>query len=132
MLIPCPLNSGIGIASMLFMNDVLLCSHNPLLIKNIYGILIDEGCTVEVADHPALAVQMVMKKAFKTIIIDSEPFGLSVEDAINIIKTILPEASIIFVGSSNSIADSFSVKMPKDLEEFKRTFHDIKDYQNVR
>ena len=117
---------------MLFMNDVLLCSHNPLLIKNIYGILIDEGCTVEVADHPALAVQMVMKKAFKTIIIDSEPFGLSVEDAINIIKTILPEASIIFVGSSNSIDDSFSVKMPKDLEEFKRTFHDIKDYQNVR
>lgn len=114
------------------MNHVLLCSHNPILIKSIYGILIDEGCAVDVADHPALAVQMVMKKTFRTIIIDSEPFGLSVEDAINIIKTISPEASIIFVGRSNSIADSFSIKMPKDLEEFKQTLHDIKEYQYIQ
>ncbi len=121
------------------MSDVLLCSHNPILIKSLYGILIDEGCLVDIVDHPALAVQKAIKNSFKTIIIDSEPFGLSVEDAISIIKTVSPHTSIIFVGSlpagqagSNNISDSLSVTIPKDLEEFKQTLHDIKDVQQVR
>jgi len=111
------------------MNEVLLCSHNPILIKNLYGILREEGLSVETADHPSLAVQMVFKKNYTTVIIDPEPFGLSLEDAVKIIKTVLPGVVVIFVGCAKLGTDALNIKAPVDLEEFKRTIHDVHHMQ---
>jgi len=103
------------------MKNVILCSSNPILSKSLYGILRDEGHNVETIEHPAFAVQMVINKHYDLIIIDSEPFGLSAEDAAEIIKTVSPGMPVLFVGNGQSRP----VETPLDLEEFKRTLHSM-------
>ena len=105
------------------MTETLLCSNNPILLKSLYAMLRDEGCLVDTADHPSIAVQMSLKKKYAALVIDSEPFGLSVQDAIKIIKTILPEIVVIFVGYDTLESDVLSVEAPIDLEQFRSTIH---------
>lgn len=68
---------------------------------------------------------MAFKKKYAALIIDSEPFGLSVEDAIKIIKTILPDIVVIFVGYDTLETDVLSIEAPIDLEHFKSTIRSI-------
>ncbi len=101
------------------------------MVKSIYGILIDEGCNVDIADHPALAVQMVLNKHYTVIIIDSEPFGLSGNEAIEIIRNVYPEIPVISVGYPGNYIDAMSINAPLDLEEFKQTIYDIVRRQSI-
>lgn len=107
-------------------NEVLLCTHNPILIKSLYGILRDEGFSVETADHSALAVQMVFRRKFRAVIIDSASFGLSADEAAQIIRSESPDIVVIFVGPAKPDSDVMSMKLPLDLEEFKRTMRDVR------
>jgi DNA-binding NtrC family response regulator len=109
-------------------NEILLCTNNPILTKSLYGILRDEGCNVEIADHPSDAVQMVLRREYRALIIDSEPFGLSVDDAIKIIKKLLPDIIVILVGDEAHVADALSIDAPIDLAEFKRTIRDVRAF----
>ena len=101
------------------MEEILLCTHDPILVKSLYGILRDKGHDVEIADHLALAIQMILKNHYYAVIIDGKPFGLSVEDAVQIMKTVSPEMPIIVVGGPERETDALSVRMPVDLEEFR-------------
>jgi len=117
---------GIAVADIYpVMKNVILCSSNQILIKSLYGLLRDEGYTVETIEHPALAVQMVMLRRYDFIIIDSEPCGLPAEDAIKIIKTIAPGMPILFMGAGRDSEHALSIETPLDLEEFIRTIHSI-------
>ncbi|HYA87336.1 MAG TPA: hypothetical protein VEI57_09780 [Nitrospirota bacterium] len=107
------------------MTKILLCSSNSILVKSLYGLLRDEGHDVETVEHPALAVKKVMFGSYDLIIIDSEPFGLSTEDAVQIIKTVEPGLPIVYVGGSLKDVPSMNVDAPVDLEEFKRAIHSI-------
>ncbi len=107
------------------MKKIILSSSNPILVKSLYGILRDEGYFVETIEHPVLAVQMVMNDKYDVLIIDSEPFGLSAEDAAEIVQTVAPGISILFVGRLQDKARVHAVETPLDLEEFKRTIHSI-------
>ena len=106
------------------MKTILLCSSNPILIKSLYGMLRDEGHDVETVEHPAYAVQKVMFGLYDLIVVDSEPFGLSTEDAVRIIKTVAPDLPILYVGGASD-GPSLAIETPVDLEEFKRTIHSI-------
>lgn len=103
-----------------FMKNIILCSSNPILVKSLYGMLRDEGHTVETIEHPAFAVQIIMKKHYDFIIIDSEPFGLSAEDAAEIIQRVAPAVQILFVGNDRRHTSAPTVETPVDLEEFKK------------
>ncbi len=105
------------------MKNVVLCSSNPILVKSLYGILRDEGHTVETTEHPAFAVQKIIEKQFDCVIIDSEPFGLSAEDAAEIIRNVSPGIQVLFIGGSGG--DASDEEKPLDLEEFRRSFHRI-------
>jgi CheY-like chemotaxis protein len=111
---------------------MLLCTHNPLMIKDFYGILRDEGFSVAIAEHPASAVRMVLesrkvlREKYVSVIIDSESFGLSAEEAVQIIRNTLPSVPIIVVGHNEHIPDVLNVRMPIDLEEFKQTILDVR------
>ena len=107
------------------MEEILLCTHDPILVKSLYGVLRDKGHEVEIADHLALAVQMILKSHYSAVIIDGKPFGLSVEDAVQIINTISPEMSIIVVGGAECEADALSIRMPVDLEELRELINNI-------
>ncbi len=102
------------------MKNVMLCSSNPILVKSLYGILRDEGHAVETTEHPAFAVQKIIEKDFDCVIIDSEPFGLSGEDAAEIIKKVSPFTRILFIGRSGHDETG---REGLDLEEFRKSFH---------
>jgi len=109
------------------MKNIILCSSNPLLIKSLYGILRDEGYTIELCEHPSNAVHLIMQKSYDFIIVDSEPFGLSTEDAVAIIRTIAPDMPVLKLGNADqeSLERRSSVAAPLDLEAFKATIHRI-------
>jgi len=107
------------------MAQVLLCTHNPLLVKDLYGILRDEGFTVQIADHPALAVRMVLQGNYSAVIIDSRAFGLSAEEVVQIIRSISPDIPIIVAGNETYTGGALSLKIPVDLEEFKKAIHNF-------
>lgn len=113
------------------MNRILLCTHNPISLKNVYGILRDEGFEVETADHPALAVRMVLEKSYNAVIIDAQPFGLSVADAARIIKTVSPETTVILVGCDDEDGDTPDINIPMDLSELKNLVHNVRQVQNI-
>jgi CheY-like chemotaxis protein len=106
------------------MKKILLCSANPILIKSLYGVLRDEGHEVDIVEHPALAVQRIIGNSYGMLIVDSEPFGLSAGDAVEIIKSQMPDLPVLYVGSGEQDA-SPAIRAPMDLEELKRTIHSI-------
>lgn len=107
------------------MYETLLCSHNPILIKSLYGILIDEGCRVEVVDHPALAVQKVLDRPFSAVVMDTESVGLSAEEAVQIIGSIAPDTTVLLVGECHGPVQTAGISVPVDLAAFKQAIHSI-------
>ena len=99
-----------------------------MLIKSVYGLLRDEGFSVEVVDHSALAVRKVFDGAYTAVIIDAESFGLSAEDAVRIIKNVSPEILVICVGFAKLDSDVISMNVPVDLQEFKQAVHDMRSF----
>ncbi len=107
------------------MKNILLCSSNPILVKSLYGVLRDEGYAVDTVEHPALAVQQVMNGAYDMLVVDSEPFGMSAEDAVQIIRSVKPNLPILCVGGDCGCDMAPGVSPPLDLEAFKRSVHAI-------
>ena len=105
------------------MKNIILCSSNPILIKSLYSMLRDDGYHVETIEHPAQAVQMVLRRHYHCVIVDSEPFGLSAEDAAKIIKTVAPSMPVLFIGDDRIDTHAQAVRTAIDLEAFKRTVH---------
>ncbi len=107
------------------MKNILLCSSNPLLIKNVYGVLRDEGHTVDTVEHPALAIKKVLWGAYDVVVVDSEPFGMSAQEAAQVIRFVSPKMPIVFMGGEGEKGHANGMGMPLDLEAFKRTIHNI-------
>lgn len=78
--------------------NILLCSHNPIFIKGIYGHLRDAGYCVDTCEHPADAVKAVIGASYTAVILDSGDIGLNAEDAAAIIKTVRPDIHITVIG----------------------------------
>lgn len=115
---PRPHGAGISVALYIIaMKNILLCSSDPILIKNLYATLRDEGYAVETVEHPARAVQAVMAGMHDALVVDSDPFGLSVDDAVEIIHSVRPEFPVLRLGEGHAA--------PADLESLKRTIYGI-------
>lgn len=107
------------------MRKILFCTHDPILVKSLYGILREEGFTVDMAEHLSQAVQMAIEGKYEGVIIDSGPFGLQAEDAVRIIKVVSPGLPVLVTGKSCCEADALNIEAPVDLEEFKQAIHAI-------
>ncbi|MEK6744066.1 MAG: hypothetical protein AABZ15_10660 [Nitrospirota bacterium] len=107
------------------MKNIILCSSNPLLIKNVYGFLRDEGYTVDIVEHPALAVKKVLWGVYDLVIVDSEPFGMSAQEAAQVIRSVSPGMPVVIMGREREKDLADGMEEPLDLEEFKRTIHSI-------
>lgn len=112
-------------------SDILLCTHNPLLIKGLYGILRDEGCAVYISDHPAHAVQQIMKNTYEAVIIDSRTCGMTAEDAVRVIKTVAPDIKVILLGYPEYETDALSIKVPVDLETVRSLIHGLHQVSTI-
>ena len=96
-----------------------------MLIKNIYGVLRDAGYAVETVEHPALAVQKVLWASYDFVIVDSEPFGMSAQEAAQVIRSVSPGMRIVIMGGEGEKGHADALGALLDLEEFKRTIHSI-------
>lgn len=107
------------------MKKILLCSSNPLLARCLYGMLRDEGHAVEDVEHPALAVRKVLDGAYDCTIIDAEPFGLSAEDAAQVIRAIAPGMPVLCIGGGPGCDHLPLIKLPADLAAIRELVHVI-------
>lgn len=108
------------------MKNALLCSSNPLLTKNLYGILREQGYSVDTVEHPSHAVRYVLFGLCDLLIIDAEPFGMQSEDAAEIVHAVSPDLHILILGeTSGQRACLSSLGTPVDLEKFTRLIHDF-------
>ncbi len=107
------------------MCDILICTHNPLLIKGLHDMLRNAGCRVALADHTAEAVQTAMKRFYHAVILDAQAFGMPAEDAAEVIRTVSPDTKIILVGHPECEADAKSITVPLDLEQLRSAVHGI-------
>jgi len=107
------------------MKNIILCTSNPLLIKNVYGFLRDEGYTVDTVEHPALAVKKVLWGNYDLVIVDAEPFGMSAQEAAQVIRSVAPGMPVVIMGGDGEKGLADGMGLPLDLEEFKRTIHSI-------
>ncbi len=96
-----------------------------MLIKSLYGMLRDEGFTVDMAEHLSQAVHMIMEKKYDGVIIEAGPFGLQAEDAVRIIRVVSPGLPVLVTGKSCCAAEALNIEAPVDLEEFKQAIHAI-------
>ena len=113
------------------MDEILLCTHDPILVKNLYGVLRDDGNNVEIADQLTLAVQMLLKSRYNAVIMDGRPFGLPAEDAVQIMKTVSPDMPIIVVGGQAGWTDALSLEMPVDLEELREIINSMQQKNKI-
>ncbi|MFN3395952.1 MAG: hypothetical protein ACK4Z9_04070 [Thermodesulfovibrionales bacterium] len=102
----------------LMMRKILLCSHDPMLIKNLYGLFIDGGFVVDVVDQSSFAIKKVMEGDIDLLVMDAATFGLSVTETIEIIKNVVPDLPYIIVGSANRNGLSSSIE-GVDLERLE-------------
>jgi DNA-binding NtrC family response regulator len=96
--------------------NILLCSQDPLLTKELYGPLRDSGYLVEISEHAAEAIKCMLGKHYLAVILDSRDVGLNVIEAVTIIKSLSPEIYILMIGEHDNVSDVYSVKKPEDLE----------------
>lgn len=101
------------------MKDILLCSSDPLLVRNIYGILRDLGHRVETVEHPSDAVHSVLRRRYDFAIVDAEPFGLPSDDAEEVLRAVAPHMPVLALGSRSRGGTT----APLDLEQFTRSLH---------
>lgn len=107
------------------MKNVLLCSSNPLLTKNLYGILREQGYSVDTVEHPSYAVRYVLFGLYDLLIIDAEPFGMQAEDAAEVVRMVAPDLPVLVLGETNGQSCLPALGTPVDLEKFTRLVHDF-------
>jgi DNA-binding response OmpR family regulator len=105
------------------MKRILLCSSSPLLVRNLYGMLRDDGFAIETVEHPSLAVQRVLAGPWDCTIIDAEPFGLSAEDAARILREIAPQMPILCIGGGAGCDRLPLINLPADLDAIREMLH---------
>lgn len=97
------------------MDRILFCSYDPMLRKVLYGPLRDDGFVVEVAEHPAEAVQRAFGSRYSAVILDSDGIGLDVRDAAEIIRKHSPGVHVFLVGQGGNLPDTYSLDKPVDI-----------------
>lgn len=107
------------------MKRILLCSSSPLLVKSLYAMIREAGCSVEVVEHPALAVQRFLSDPSDATIFDAEPFGLSAEDAARILRSLAPEMPILCLGSGPAVDHLPLIRLPRELDAIREQIHRI-------
>lgn len=99
--------------------ELLLCTHDPIFLKSLYGMLREEGFGVDVVEHTSIAVQRAFHKDYAAVILDSESIGFPAQDAAEIIRISSRDATVIIAGKAKLSGNALAVEKPVDLEEFR-------------
>jgi len=110
------------------MNDILLCSSDPIFVKSLYGILREDGYDIDIAGHTALAVRMAFEKGYVAVILDSDDVGLSSGEAARIILRVMTGVPVILAGENLLPEGAVSISKPLDLEEVLEVLRTVRSF----
>jgi DNA-binding response OmpR family regulator len=96
--------------------NVLLCSCDPLLIKNLYGALRQEGYGVTQTEWAATAVKMTFTDKYDAVVIDAEDVGMSANQVAEIVKRQREDTVVLAVGNSNAFLCDTVLTKPLDVQ----------------
>lgn len=99
--------------------ELLICTHDPMLIKGLCNSLRDAGYSVTTADHAASAIKLLMERQFGTVVLDSYIVGLGVAEAIPVIRHVSPDIKVVVIGDAPSGHGVWTVSRPTSLEELR-------------
>lgn len=102
------------------MLKILLCSNDPIFIKNVCGVVLEEGFQPVFASHPAEAVSQSLNGKFCAAILDSGAVGMSAESAARIISMTNEDVTVVVVGQSAPNVNWITVAKPLDLLDLKQ------------
>jgi len=105
------------------MKDLLICSGDPMFIKNLYGALRQEGHGVDTVERTAMAVQMSLRKRYWVVILDAHAIGLPVNDAAEIIQR--SGATVLIVGESIAPTGVITDAKPLDVGNVRDYVRDL-------
>ncbi len=109
------------------MQSLLLCSYDPIFLRNLISLLRQEGYIVDVADYPARAVQMSFVKHYDAVFMDSDSIGLSAAEAAMVIGDTSSGTPVVIAGGSPPSCSAITIRKPLDLMEVKRVLGDIRE-----
>ncbi|GBE00758.1 response regulator receiver domain protein [bacterium BMS3Bbin06] len=112
------------------MSHLLISSHNPLLIKSIYGMLRDIGYSIDITDHPADAVRQVFNNKYDAVILDSRDVGLTASDASEIIGSISPDTRVVILGEAQDKTTATTFPNSDQLDDLKTYLSEVFDHNN--
>ena len=102
------------------MLQILICTYDSMLIKGLENPLRDAGFSVTVTDHAASAIRKVMEKLFAAVVLDSQVVGLSVDEALPIIRHVSPDTKVFVIGEAGAGQDVYSIPRQSCLPELIR------------
>jgi DNA-binding NtrC family response regulator len=113
------------------MRNILLCSQEPLLVKEIYRLLRDEGFEVDTVEYIADSVRWYLIKSYEAVILDTRNVGLNAMEAASIMKNVFPETPIFLIGDEHYRNESivregiYVIDTPVELDRFIHIFKEI-------
>ncbi len=113
------------------MRNILLCSQEPILIKELYGLLRDDGFEVDTVEYIADSVRWYLIKSYDAVILDTRNVGLNALEAASIMKNIFPETPIFLIGGEHNRNESgiregiYVIDAPVELDHFIHIFKEI-------
>jgi DNA-binding NtrC family response regulator len=113
------------------MRNILLCSQEPLLIKEVYGLLRDQGFEVDTVEYIADSVRWFLIKEYGAVILDTRNVGLNALEAVYIMKNVFSETPIFMIGDEQEgkgtyVRDGiYKIDVPVEIDRFIQIFKEI-------
>ncbi len=101
------------------MLEILICTHDPMLVKGLCNPLRDTGYLVTTVDHAAMAIKLMLKRQFVAIVLDSSVMGMSLPEALPVIRHVSPLTKVIVVSDARTDYDAWTVPRSAGCEEVR-------------
>jgi len=101
------------------MPPVLVCSHDPLFVRNCCGALRTDGYDVQTVEHTAEAVRMTLDHRYRVVVLDGGCIGMKAGEAARIIQwaTGIP---VIIAGAETGEAWALKLERPVNVQEVRQ------------
>ncbi len=95
------------------MSDILVCNADNPLNQYLAKLISEEGHRVEVAKRGSEAIQKILSKKFRAVILGMDIEGMSGVEAISIINKIDTNLPIIAIASDDSLETERRIRSEK-------------------
>jgi len=82
------------------MANVLLCSHDPMLLRGLEYPLRDAGHSVTSTPGAAQGVRLVLDGSYDVVLFDADGLGMSAAEAVAILGRVAPATRALVAGET--------------------------------